>query len=278
MKHNKKRNTAFLYEVLVKEATEKLYLHNDIDSYNQIIGLLRELTSSKHMASELKLYLALQENVKNKDVARSIVEDALAERKKINSKELFNEQTHFISKINKTVGPQVFNKFVKDYRVIGNLYHLFNNYDSMKLNERSMVKESIVDFMCLKEAKVQEMREPIDSITYNILVKKFNEKYNNALSDSQKQLVINYITSSSDNEFKLYLGEEVERLTGVLQEAIKTQKEIIEDPEMIQKGEKILGLLSEFKTKKHDDKMVEDLMRVQMLVEEIQKKDDQDDD
>ena len=267
MKHNKKRNTAFLYEVLVKEATERLYVKNDIKSYSDVISLIREMSSKGEMAAELKLYLALRNQVKTKTVARSILSDVLAERLKIDNKKLFNEQTNFIS-----------NTFIGDYRSIGNLYHLFNNYSEMDIKSRNVLKESVIHSMVESQKDVKSVMEPVDTITYNILVKKFNEKYSGVLSESQKELIVNYIVSGDDeNSFKVYLGEEVERLSGRLAEAIVTKEDITSDPEMIQKGKEILGVLEEFKTKRYDTKMIEGLMKIQKLIEEIDREDEPND-
>ena len=41
MKHNKKRNTAFIYEVLTKELT-KAIANNDADKKTDIITILKE--------------------------------------------------------------------------------------------------------------------------------------------------------------------------------------------------------------------------------------------
>lgn len=278
MKHNKKRNTAFLYEVLVKEATERLYVKNDIKSYSDVISLIREMSSKGEMAAELKLYLALRNQVKTKTVARSILSDVLAERLKIDNKKLFNEQTNFISKMNNVVGQEIFNTFIGDYRSIGNLYHLFNNYSEMDIKSRNVLKESVIHSMVESQKDVKSVMEPVDTITYNILVKKFNEKYSGVLSESQKELIVNYIVSGDDeNSFKVYLGEEVERLSGRLAEAIVTKEDITSDPEMIQKGKEILGVLEEFKTKRYDTKMIEGLMKIQKLIEEIDREDEPND-
>jgi hypothetical protein len=272
MKHNKKRNTAFLYEILVKEATEKLYVENDISSYGNIIKLIKEMTTGSQMTKELKLYLALRAQVKTKTVARSMLSDVLNERKKINNKELFNEQTKFISKINKVAGPEIFNKFVKDYRNIGNLYHLFNNYDSIDIKDRNVLKESIVSSMVESADEPKKLMQPIDTITYNILIKRFNEKYSNSLLESQKEMIIKYIMSCDDEvSFKVYLSEEIERLTGTLTEAVTSREEITKDPEMVKKGKEIIGMLEEFKTKPYNEQMIEGLMKIQKLVEEIEK-------
>lgn len=125
----------------------------------------------------------------------------------------------------------------------------------------------------------RKVMQPIDTITYNILIKRFNEKYCNSLIESQKDMIVKYIMSCDDEtSFKVYLSEEVERLSGVLTEAVATKEEITKDPEMVKKGKEILGMLEEFKTKAYNETMIEGLMKVQKLVEEIEKQEEESDD
>ena len=62
MKHNKKRNTAFLYECLIRELT-KAILKEDKQKQTKVKGLLREFfTIGKVLAKELDLYKSLIES------------------------------------------------------------------------------------------------------------------------------------------------------------------------------------------------------------------------
>ena len=61
-KHNKKRNTAFLYEALVREMT-KAVVSKDKERKNKIVDILKEsFSSSKILGKELSLYQTLLES------------------------------------------------------------------------------------------------------------------------------------------------------------------------------------------------------------------------
>ena len=63
MKHNKKRNTAFLYECLIRELT-KAILKEDKQGQKKVKALLREFfTKGKVLAKELDLYKSLPKEV-----------------------------------------------------------------------------------------------------------------------------------------------------------------------------------------------------------------------
>ena len=58
-KHNKKRNSAFLYEVLIQELTKSI-LSKDGELQNKIVVLVKEsFTPNSMMYRELKLYRAI---------------------------------------------------------------------------------------------------------------------------------------------------------------------------------------------------------------------------
>ena len=59
MRHNKKRNTAFIYEILTKELT-KAILDKNAEKKLSIMGILKEhFTRSAPLAEELNLYNVL---------------------------------------------------------------------------------------------------------------------------------------------------------------------------------------------------------------------------
>ena len=59
MKHNKKRNTAFIYETLTRELT-KVIIEKDTERKNKIIVILKEFfRKGAPLAQELHLYNTL---------------------------------------------------------------------------------------------------------------------------------------------------------------------------------------------------------------------------
>ena len=118
-KHNKKRNTAFLYEVLIKEMA-KSAIEKDENKKNEIVAIAREFFSAnKILGKELRIYKDLNET---NSVDLYTAERLLAETKRafdsVDRKEVFNEQTRLINKINKLVGKDAFNNFVPNYKDI----------------------------------------------------------------------------------------------------------------------------------------------------------------
>ena len=99
-KHNKKRNTAFIYEALVREIVKQSVTKNS-KKRNTAIKIMKEAFAPKtELRKELDLYKTL---IENSDLEHSIAEKILIETKnqhsKINQKQLFKEQSATISRI-----------------------------------------------------------------------------------------------------------------------------------------------------------------------------------
>jgi hypothetical protein len=76
----------------------------------------------------------------------------------------------------------------------------------------------IVDRMSTPTStRTDDTLQPLDNLTYNSFISKFNDKYTNLLSE-QKDLLNRYITSFADEgfELRLYLNEELRRLKSLL--------------------------------------------------------------
>ena len=72
MKHNKKRNTAFLYECLVKELT-KAIVRNENQKKQQIINVLKENFSiGTILKKELDVYGSLLEGTDRTEYSHSL--------------------------------------------------------------------------------------------------------------------------------------------------------------------------------------------------------------
>ena len=128
IKHNKKRNTAFLYEALVRELT-KATMRKDSEKKNTIVSIFKEFFKPHSpLARDLKLYQnILETKVDDKRLAEKIVFESRLEKSAIDNKTLFNEQSALISRINKELSSEVYTNFVPNYKDLATLHQIFNN-------------------------------------------------------------------------------------------------------------------------------------------------------
>ena len=175
MKHNKKRNTAFLYQTLVREMT-KAALQSDNDSKNKISSILKEhFNTSSLLHRELNLYKTLSDvRGVNKDTAEKILSEVKRVYHTLGEQEIFDEQSEVIKKINTDVGKQVFNNFISNYKTLATISQMFNN--KTPISKKVILEQSMVDLMASNPRQEKAMK-PIDNVAYTIFVQKFNEKY-----------------------------------------------------------------------------------------------------
>ena len=269
MKHNKKRNTAFIFEALIRELTKAIVAKDD-KKKKLIVKLVREnFKGSSILAKDLDLYKAILDT-KNTDqhTAEKLVFEARMGKKTINEKLLFEEQTQVIDKINKLISPDVFSNFVPNYRDIATVYQIFDY--RTKTKQRVLLEKQVVNRMISSKQEQTPAIKPVDNLTYKTFVKKFNEKYSTELISEQKELLSKYIGSFTDNglELKVFLNEEIHRLKEELSKSLKLP-EITQDKQMSAGAEKVLEILEGFSKRPVTSDLIQEVLKIQNLIKEI---------
>ena len=247
LRHNKKRNTAFLYEALIREVT-KCILSKDALKKAKIVSIVREhFARGTSLRKELEIFKAVYET-------------------DINKEKVFEEQTALIKKINKSIGSSVFSNFVPNYKSLATICQIFNN---INIREKVLLENRLADLMSSKDGN--KNLKPIDKLVYKTFASKFNEEYSDKLLKEQRGLLNEYIYSFSDGglAFKVYLNEEIGRLREVVNDSLILE-EVAEDEEMVQKTKEVLEIIESFKKEKINTGMIEKVMKIQKLASEIQ--------
>jgi len=271
-KHNKKRNTAFLYEALVREMTKAVVSQNK-ERKNNIVDILKEsFSSNKVLGRELKLYQAILESTDLDDVtAEKLLYKIREAYSELDEQEIYDAQSAVINRINKEIGSDVYNNFVPNYKSIATVSQLFGADSTAVGIKRGVILEQQV-LKTLTANIVEESKtemKPIDNIVFKTFTSKFNETYGDDLLSEQKELLNRYILSfSSDIDMKIYLNEELGRLHGALQQALATD-EIKSDSSMTESTNSVINMIEEFRDTPVDKSLVEKVLKIQNLVHEI---------
>jgi len=270
IKHNKKRNTIFLYEALVRELT-KATVEKDQGRREAILNIVKEhFNANTLMGREVQIYKNILETKDAKtNIAEKILSESKIEYSVLNKKQIFTEQSQMISKINKELSKDVFNIFVPNYKSLATLHQVFNNLD-LSAKERVLLEEEALILMAeAKEEVNQKELKHIDSLVFKSFVERFNNEYSGLLEE-QKTLLSRFIASGigNDLEFQIYLNTEIGRLKEELSTA-KDSKEFVEDKDMAEKANQVLGLLETFSQKPLEDKDLKKILKIQELAREI---------
>jgi len=271
LKHNKKRNTAFLYESLVRELTKSI-LKEDKNRKNKVVQMLKKYFSAdSSLKKELDLYRSLYETRGvERRVAEKIITETKSAHKDLNKESIFKDQTDLIKNMNIAFSPKIFNTFVPNFRNIATVYSIFN--DSVPTSERVLLEEKVLEVMSGSLQSENQKMTPVDNLVYKTFVGKFNQEYSDKLLEEQKELLTKYITSFSDNglELKTYLNEEISRIREKMTE-MKSGDAISKDEDLLEKAGSIIDMLEGFSDQKVSIDIISSVLKTQQLVQELEK-------
>ena len=227
MKHNKKRNTAFIFEALARDLTKSI-VEKDAQRKEKVVSILKEnFSRGQLLAEELELYNIL---LKTKNIDEKVAERILQETKsaygRLDESAIFDAKSRLISSINKELGQEIWATFVPNFKSLASINAVLNSKASIK--KKVLFEQALVDKMSSKESSDAEEMQPLDNLTYNSFINKFNDRYDDLLQE-QKDLLNRFITSFSDDGFELrvYLNEELSRLKSSLSEAQETSLPLV---------------------------------------------------
>jgi len=265
MRHNKKRNTAFIYESLILEMTKSV-LNEDKNRKNKIIAIIKEFFNSKSILKyELEAYRSIYET---KGVTSKTAERILLEAQRVyfglSPHHVFNDQTKLIKRVNKDLGKDVFNNFLPNYKTLASISQIFNFKTTPK--KKIMLENVLLQEMSQENSSLNRT-EPIDNIVYNTFVKKFNSEYDNKLLEEQKDLLYKYIFAFSDNgvALKVSLNEEIERLKGLISTHVNNSF----NENINNRMRDVVQLLESLRETKEKDKVLLKVLQIQKLGREL---------
>ncbi len=261
--HNKKRNTAFIYEILINEIT-KSSMNSDTDRKNLIVSILRE-HFSKNML--LKKELEIYNSFKNLDnlgdnMVHKLLEEAKRQYKLLDRNKIFAEQTKLISKINKHLGSKCWENFIPSYKMLATT----NQVLTQNLNPK---KQVMLEAKFLKNIQDKDKKSNpfpnVNNLAMRTFVEAFNKKYSDNLNDKQKLLIEKFIMSHSDDgvSLKLFLYQEIDRLKNNLSSHSNL------DEATSQGIQKVLEKINSYSNKVIDSQLITEVVKIQALVEEL---------
>jgi len=265
MKHNKKRNTAFLYECLIKEVT-KAIVRRDDDAKQAAINILkRNFSKGTPLYEDLQMYKQMLETKElTESFGKRFIEEVKKDWEALDRKQVFNAQTTLIKEFN-THLPHAFANFVPNYKNIATVGQYFHS-SGLKPKTRLLIEDRVKRLVISQpRPNNDDAMKPLDALEYRTFVNKFNETYKRTLQVEQRELLSNYITSFSDNGLglKSFMNEELGRL--------KNKLTLLSETKYKDKLDMVKDKLESFSMKPIDKKMVEDVFYIQDLVAEISK-------
>jgi hypothetical protein len=272
LKHNKKRNTAFLFESLVREMT-KAVVNKDNGRKQKVLSIIKEhFRKGTALHRELEIYKSVLDNEGvDSRFAEKVILEAKFQHAELNKEDIFEEQSALINIVNKELSKDTFSNFVPNYKNLATLYQIFNT--TLTPKKKVLLENSICEHISVKEEQQKAKDQvPSDKLVLNTFISKFNDTYSENLSEQQQTLLNKFVTSFVDNgvELKLFLNEEIGRLRQAIKESMN-DIEVKSDEVLVEKTSKLLETIDDFRNKNIDSVLIKKILKIQHLTEEINK-------
>ena len=269
IKHNKKRNTGFVYEALIRELT-RAAVEGKSKRKVQLAKTIKEAFSrGTLLGKELDCYRTLNE-AKSLDTASAekLINTAKETYSRLDRKKLFLEQSRLINLINKEFGSYVFSNYVSNYKDLATIANMFN--DSTPIKTKVLMEQQIVNKMCQSFENSSVSDKEVNTLVLREFTRSFNKEYAHLLPE-QREFLTRYITSESDSgvEFKVFLNEEIHRIRDAVKNSLEME-DVKNDQEMVESTNKVLSLIEEYKTRDLNEEDLKKFMKLQKLVSEYQ--------
>lgn len=278
VKHSKFKNTGVLFELLVRQITNDAI--NAVDN-SPAANIVKKFFSGPSMLKkELNYYQMLKtEAMTSEAKANKFVDIVLVEHKNLSQPKLKSEKYNLIREIKNTYDLDLFfSTKISDYKVNASIYNLFemNSMKSKSPLKTMASRNTLVEHIFKPKTKARKSdklletykteSEDVRLLTYNILLEKFNSKYN-GLNKGQKNLLKNYINNVSNTG---KLKEHVQLATSKITKSLRANLPKVEDKVIkVKLQEVIVQLLAINESKIIKDEQVLSIMRAHELAQEL---------
>ena len=278
IKHSKYKNTGILFELLVRQITADTLKGGN----SPAIDILKEYFINTSLGKEYKLYESiLKSKVLNEGRANMVIDTILEASTRFNRTLLKKQKYNLINEIKKHYNIEsFFGSKISNYKELASLYTLIESSNSKNVKNTNQVLENkitLLEHLTKKEIEntskqtvlneFSKYDKDVRTLTYKILLEKFNNKYD-VLTDDQKQVLKEYINSvDSTPDLRNFYNNKILDLRSTLKEITKN----IKDKATQVKITEVTKFLTELKkTDKVGDSNLVDLLRYYQLVNEIQ--------
>jgi hypothetical protein len=270
-KHNKKRNTGFIFEALIRELTKSVLAKN-IKKASRVRSIIREYFSyGKALKKELDCYKALCE-ADNLDgyTAEKLVYEVKREHGSINQKKLFIEQSKMIKQINREIGSDLFSTFIPNYRALATVAQIFS--DQTPVKKKVLMEKHVLENLTQRvDERVEKNLKPIADLVVKTFTNKYNDQYSELLPE-QKGLLNRHILSIRDGgtDFKVFLNSELRRLHTEVKNSLVLE-DVRSDEQMINNTNSVLKIIESFDAAEFSSENLKTVLKIQKLANEYKK-------
>jgi hypothetical protein len=272
LKHSKVKNTAILFELLVRQVAADTMENRDSPA---IVLLKKHFREGTELYKELSLYRTLaEERFVAENQATRFLSAAVQSRKQLNETTLRRSKYNLIRDIkNKLVFENFINARISNYKLNASIYKLFEYNVTDSPAEITRCQGMRIEYVIRKEKESIPVNESftkedpvVRKLASKIVVDRFNEKYS-GLNADQKELLKEYVNSVNNSPALL---DKVKNQIPVIVENLNTLNSTIPSKVVKIKLQEVTNMVSGMNDiKTIQDKHILTMLRYYELIEQL---------
>lgn len=229
--HNKKRNTALLYEFLVRSISTALVEGDKKASSVGIKILKKYFKPGTQLYKEFRLFNALAKTTVTSDnVSTNIISEAKAAQTHLDLEALDLEKSRLIRSINHVIKDENFyDQPISEYRMYATIQTLFNEWrkpsGTSDIASMARYEQQLRDWLLTDkkgtEQLVNEDSPGTSRLLMKVMMKKLNEKYTTTLNAEQREIIRSYAFSTA-KEDQTTIKKKLNEIKGNLLRSMET--------------------------------------------------------
>ncbi len=215
-KHNKKRNVGLIHEQLVRYVASSLIAEDSQSAEKAVQIVARHFKPGTELYKEFRLFNAM---VNMPVGSRSLAERVLAESKRAaeahDPQRLRREKSLLIKDINTQLAEskRFYSIKIENYKLFATVQSVLNEWrgrEKLDLTTRALYEDSIISWLARESDERLSEAVETSPLIRKLMYQKFEEKYKNQLSVTQKQ-VLEASILGADEEFVAIVKETKDR-------------------------------------------------------------------
>ena len=226
-KHNKKRNVGLIHEQLVRYVASSIIAEDKVAAEKAIQIIARHFRQGTELYREFRLFNALVNMpVENRSIAERVLNESKRAAKSHDPNKLRKEKSLLIKDINTKLfeSRRFYSIKIDSYKLFATVQTVLNEWrgkNFLDLTTRAAYEEKIVNWLSRKSDQTLSESVEIDPLVQNLMYQKFETKYRDQLSETQKQILESSVLGS-DLDFVSVILETKKKALAELRKFEKT--------------------------------------------------------
>lgn len=273
IKHNKKRNTGLLYEMLLSFIAENVINNKTARAQKAVKIIERRFKKNSELFKELRLFNALfNSTLSSTHSAAGVLVEAKNICHSINYEKLRKEKSLLIKDINHQLKDKNFyNRKISNYVSYANIHNMLSEWRKKDKDLLKIVncEKLVVSHLINENKNVSETLNcdsASDALVFKIMTEKINNRYEKELTKEQRNIVRMYaLEKTSSDDLKYFLeGIKQDTIDHILKYKKSCDNKILKN-----KYNSVIGKIREIKSIDVNDDDIKKYLTLSNLKNEV---------